>query len=96
MASTLRQRTALIADDTIGLDALRAQAHSMVSLSGNFGLMELSQAARDVEQAIDASADRAALAALLVQLAAAGDRAQRALADRIPELSRAMATEAEG
>ncbi|MGQ3046700.1 MAG: ATP-binding protein [Niveispirillum sp.] len=96
VATTLRQRTALVGDSTISLDVVRAQAHSMVSLAGNFGLMELSQAARDLEQAIDAGTDRAALAEPLAQLTAAGERAQRALADRIPALSRAMAAEAEG
>jgi PAS domain S-box-containing protein len=96
VSNTLRQRAVLMADATLTLDVLRAQAHSMVSLSGNFGLMELSQAARDLELAIDAGADRAALAARLAHLAAAGERAQLALTGRFAELSGTMTTEAEG
>ncbi|WP_165772309.1 ATP-binding protein [Niveispirillum lacus] len=93
VASSLRQRLAIITDPATPLDALRGHAHSMVSLAGNFGLMELSQAARKVEQAIDNGADRDLVAGLLAQVQAAAGRAQSALADRLPELTRAAATE---
>lgn len=94
VASTLRQRLSIVTDPATPLDALRSHAHSMVSLAGNFGLMELSQTAREVEQSIDAGADREAVAPVLAQLLAAAGRAQAALADRLPELTRAAADEA--
>ncbi|MBP7334422.1 ATP-binding protein [Niveispirillum sp.] len=91
VASSLRQRLATIADPATPLDTVRSHAHSIVSLAGNFGLMQLSQAARDVEQAIDSAADPASVP--VAHLLSAADRAQVALAARIPELTRIAAAE---
>ncbi|MFV3130244.1 ATP-binding protein [Niveispirillum sp. KHB5.9] len=93
VVTALRQRVCIAADPATPLDMLRGHAHSMVSLAGNFGLMEMSRAARDLEQAIDNGADRDGVATPLAHLLTAHGRAQVALADRIPELSRAATAE---
>lgn len=87
LASTLRTRLSVALDPATPLDVVRTHSHATVSLAGNFGLMELSAAARALEQAIDNGGDRAAVTHLREGLAPVARQALSALAARIGELS---------
>lgn len=76
--STLKTRMAVVTDPATPLDEQRRQAHAMVSLAGNFGLSEMSAAARTLEQAIDDGVD-AVLDSHRTALVQAATRAQAAL-----------------
>lgn len=70
--STLRSRLGLLLVSDADIATLRSQSHAMISLAGNFGLMEMSAAARMLEQTIDGQSGHAAALAALVDAADRG------------------------
>ncbi|MDG5496519.1 ATP-binding protein [Niveispirillum sp. BGYR6] len=88
--NTLRQRLSVLQADDTPRDTVRTNAHAMISLAGNFGLMEMSTRARQLEHLCeDETAGPAELTAGIQALAQAAARAQAALAERLPQLAAA-------
>lgn len=79
VGSTLRSRLGLLLVSDADMAMLRSQSHAMISLAGNFGLMEMSAAARVLEQTIDGQSDHKAALAALVEAADRGLAALDAL-----------------
>jgi PAS domain S-box-containing protein len=81
---TLRNRLETITAPDVNQDMIRANAHAMISLAGNFGLMEMSHASRALEAICD-NPDSAPIeyAQGLETLRQALARAQVAVADKI-------------
>lgn len=91
VSATLKTRLASILDPGATPETVRTGAHAMISLAGNFGLMEMSQAARSLELAYETAgsgSDDAALRVVrLAELNQAAGRAQAALVQWLPQLS---------
>jgi signal transduction histidine kinase/DNA-binding NarL/FixJ family response regulator len=89
---TLRNRLATVQAAQTPLETIRLNAHAMISLAGNFGLMEMSACARRLENLCeDENAGPEQIREGIDALAQASGRAQAVLAERLPKLLETVA-----
>lgn len=88
---TLRNRLVTIQAPETQRETIRLSAHAMISLAGNFGLMEMSASARRLETLCeDTKTSPEEIRQGIESLALAGERAQVVLAQRLPKLLEAV------
>ncbi|WP_051330020.1 ATP-binding protein [Niveispirillum irakense] len=87
VSETLKSRVAHLRQEEMGLDQIGTNAHAIISLAGNFGLMEMSASAKALEEACEDNRPLAEIAQRLDELVRAADRGLAALADYLPALA---------